>query len=375
MTLPGPTASYLNDVYLEAGCVTLVPELLDREGVEKPLIVTDRTLVEKGFVEQLELEDPVVFDRIQTNPTEQSVRDGLEVYRENRCDGLLALGGGSPMDAAKGIGLLVSHPPPLEQYALVNNGNESITEPIPPLVAVPTTAGSGSEVGRAALITVRSGEKLGFIHPDLLPRIAVCDPELTATMPPRITAATGMDALSHCVETYCSSRDNPTADALALDGLARGYRALPRAVEEDRNLEARFEMMVCSLHGGMAFQNGLGAVHSLVHPMGSLTEKNLHHGALNAIFLPHVLRFNREACPDKMNVLAERIGLDDPNRLPEAFTERTRDLGLPVRLRDMGVEPTDLDPLVPMAVNDHCTPTNPQPLTEEDVRTLYQRAW
>lgn len=375
MSLPRPNGSYLNHVYLGAGRASVVPDLLADLGIERPLVVTDRWLVAEGFVDRLGLDDPAVFDAVETNPTEAMVHAGVDAFREHDCDGTVAVGGGSPIDVAKAVGILVEHPPPLADYAIVNDGVERITRSLPPIVAVPTTAGSGSEVGRAALVTVASGEKLGFLGEELLPRAAVCDPELTAPMPPALTAGTGMDALSHCVETFCSPRENPTADALALDGLERGYRAITLAVEEGTDLDARRDMMVCSLHGGLAFQKGLGAVHSLSHPLGALDDVELHHGTLNAVFLPHVLRFNAEACPEKFGTVAERIGLDDPAALPDAVSELNRTLGLPESLHEMGVDFDALEPLVPKAVNDHCTPTNPRPLNEDDARSLYVAAW
>lgn len=374
MTTPQPNASYLNDVFIGQGRVSLVPNLLEQGDVQRPLVVTDSDLVEQGFVSRLGLDSPPVFDAIETNPTESMVRSGFDMYEEHDCDGMIALGGGSPMDVAKAIGILVHHPPPLARYAIKNDGVDEITQPVPPTIAVPTTAGSGSEVGRAALVTIDSGEKLGFLSPHLLPRAAVCDPELTATMPPVLTAGTGMDALSHCVETYCSPRENPTADALALDGLERGYRAITTAAEDGDDIDARMDMMLCSLHGGLAFQKGLGAVHSLSHPLGGLTEKELHHGVLNAVFLPHVLRFNSDACPTRMRAMAGRLGLDGPDSLADTFTELNRSLGLPANLREMGVERDDIEPLVQQAVSDHCTPTNPRTMREEDARSLYLAA-
>lgn len=375
MTLSRPTSSYLNDVYLGARRVTNVADLLAYMDVRRPLVVTDRNLVDDGFVDRLGLDAPAVFDAVDTNPTEAMVRAGVDAYRDGDCDGLVALGGGSPIDVAKAVGILLEHPPPLAEYAIVNDGVERITPAVPPILAVPTTAGSGSEVGQAALVTVDSGEKLGFLSPHLLPRAAVCDPELTATMPPWLTAGTGMDALSHCVETFCSPRENPTADALALDGFERGYRAITDAAADGEDLDARREMMICSLHGGLAFQKSLGAVHSLSHPLGALPDLDLHHGTLNAVFLPHVLRFNADACPEKLRTLADRVGLDGHEDLPNAIDELNRTLGLPGSLREMGVPRDELEPLVPKAVADHCTPTNPRPFAEADARSLYVRAW
>jgi alcohol dehydrogenase class IV len=300
--------------------------------------------------------------------------EAVEIYSNSNCDGLIAVGGGSPMDLAKCIGILVNHQPPLEQYAIVWGGTSRITNNIPPIIAIPTTAGSGSEVGRAALLTVMQGRKLGFFSDYLLPSATICDPLLILDMPALLAAATGMDALSHCVETFCSLRYNPVADAIALDGLERGYHnIIPSSKETER--QARAEMMMCSLEGGLAFQKGLGAVHSLSHPLGGLTEKRLHHGTLNAIFLPHVLRFNFEYCKHKIQTIAKRLQIHAASAVPDLFTRLIGDLGLPSRLRDLGITKDDLEPLAKKAKEDHCTATNPRPLEIEDCRNLYEVSW
>jgi alcohol dehydrogenase class IV len=246
---------------------------------------------------------------------------------------------------------------------------------MPPLIAIPTTSGSGSEVGRAALLTVPGAGKLGFLSEHLLPAATICDPELTLEMPPLLTAGTGMDAISHCVETFCSPRYNPIADAIALDGLERGYHSIIRATRNGADRQARAEMMMCSLQGGLAFQKGLGAVHSLSHPLGALTERRLHHGTLNAIFLPVVLRSNFAGCKEKMEVIAGRLAITEAADLPGTFARLNQALGLPARLRELGLTKEDLEPLAQKAQKDHCTLTNPQLLRREDCLRLYLEAW
>ncbi|MCZ7644047.1 MAG: iron-containing alcohol dehydrogenase [Planctomycetota bacterium] len=263
-----PTFSYLNDVYLAFGVAAKLPEILERHGIRRPLVVTDAGLVRLGYVDRLGLKDPAVFDAVQTNPTEASCRAGLARFREAGCDGLVALGGGSPIDLAKCVALGAHHEGPLESFSIGAGGMARITGRVPPLLAIPTTAGSGSEVGRAALLTLDDGRKLGFISPHLLPKAALCDPELTFDLPPLLTAATGMDALSHAVETFLSPRENPAADALALEGLRFGYAHIRHAVGDGRDREARRAMMLCSVLSGLAFPKSLGAVHSLSHPLG-----------------------------------------------------------------------------------------------------------
>ena len=304
--LTKPTISYLTDIYFDFGALKVLPDLLKKYQVLRPLIITDKGLVNLGIIEKLSIGYPKVYDHVETNPTEAMVLEAIEVYRKSECDGIVAVGGGSPIDLAKCVAILVNHPPPLEQYALLRDGISKITSAVPPFIAIPTTSGSGSEVGRAALVTVAGVGKLGFLSNHLLPTATICDPELTIELPSILTAGTGMDAISHCVETFCSPRYNPIADAIALDGLERGYSNIIRATRNGTDRMSRSEMMMCSLQGGLAFQKGLGAVHSLSHPLGALTEKRLHHGTLNAIFLPVVLRFNYDYCKEKMQVIAGR---------------------------------------------------------------------
>ena len=370
-----PTFSYLTDIYFDFGAVKVLPELLKKYKVLRPLIITDKGLVKLGILKKLGIETPVVFDAVETNPTESMVMEAVELYRESGCDGIVAAGGGSPIDLAKCVAILVNHPPPLEQYAILRNGISKITGNMPPFIAIPTTSGSGSEVGKAALVTVAGAGKLGFLSNHLLPTATICDPELTIEMPSLLTAGTGMDAISHCVETFCSSRYNPIADAIALDGLERGFNNIIKATCNGTDRQARAEMMLCSLQGGLAFQKGLGAVHSLSHPLGALTDRRLHHGTLNAIFLPVVLRFNFNYCKEKMQVIADRLRIKKASLLPDRFIRLNEELGLPVRLRELGLTKEELEPLAKKAKEDHCTPTNPRLLEVMDCLQLYIEAW
>ena len=365
-----PTISYLTDVYFGFGVSEVVPDLLAAYGIRRPLLVTDPGLSDLGIEKRVCLHDAPVYSGVRTNPSEPQVLDALEVYRTGRCDGLVAVGGGSSIDLAKCAGILVGHEGPLESYALRRGGTERITRRIPPIVAVPTTAGSGSEVGRAALVTMGSGDKVAILSRYLTPAAAVCDPELTLTMPPALSAGTGMDAISHCVETFCSTRYNPVADAIALDGLQRGCRHIATVFGDGRNREARTGMMMCALQGGLAFQKSLGAVHSLSHPLGSL-DSSLHHGTLNGLFLPAVLRFNADYCADRLDAMARRLRLKKGSDMPEYFEALNRQLGIPESLSDLGVTREVLEPLAAKAAADHCSPTNPRPLDEAACRMLY----
>jgi alcohol dehydrogenase class IV len=373
--LTAPNITYLTNIYFGFGALKALPELLKKYNISRPLVISDRGLVRLGIIRRLGIKDPAVFDEIETNPTESMAFGALEIYRKSNCDGIVAAGGGSPIDLAKCAGILVNHAPPLKQYAIRSGGISRITSHIPPLIAVPTTSGSGSEVGRAALLTVPGEGKLGFLSNYLLPTATICDPELTLELPPLLTAATGMDALSHCIETFCSSRYNPVADAIALDGLERGFHNILKAIRYGTDHQVRTEMMMCSLQGGLAFQKGLGAVHSLSHPLGGLTGRLLHHGTLNAIFLPVVLRFNFDYCTDKMQTIAKRLGITDASLLPDRFAQLNNELGLPAGLRDLGLTKEDLEPLAEKAKEDHCTATNPRTLEVEDFHHLYLEGW
>ena len=221
---------------------------------------------------------------------------------------------------------------------------------------------------------MRGGGKKAFLSPLLIPDAVICDPALTLNLPPALTAATGMDAISHCVENFCGPKYNPVADAIALDGLQRGYRAIRRAFADGQDLQVRQEMMMASLQGGLTFQKGLGFVHALSHPLGGLPEKRLHHGTLNAVFLPHVLEFNMDACPDKMDAMAGVLELGDRHQLPRLFDDLNNDLGLPTSLSQMGVVAADLAPLATQALDDHCSRSNPRPVALDDCASLFAAA-
>jgi 4-hydroxybutyrate dehydrogenase len=371
--MPLPTISYLTDIHFSPGAVALLPEILAEKGLERPMLVTDTGIVAAGLVDRLDCSTSATFSGVSPNPTQQNVMDGVKVFRDAECDGIIALGGGSPIDCAKAVSLMVTHKEPLEQYALIRGGLSKLTDDKPPVIAIPTTSGTGSEVGRATLIAFDTTTKLAIVGPAIIPDVAICDPELTSGLPPGLTAATGMDAISHCVETFCSPKFNPVADAIALDGLQRACSNLQTAVDDGTNLQARSEMMMGSMQGALAFQKGLGMIHSLSHPLGAIP-KQLHHGTLNSIFLPHVLRYNNEACPKKMVRMADVIGLGKGEKLADYFEQLANDIGLASRLSELSTTAEDLAPLAEPAFADHSTATNPRPLTAKDCATMYRAA-
>lgn len=348
--------------------------------MSRPLIVADKGVVAAGIVAQVQASAPAlknapVFDGTPTNPTEAGVEAALAMYREHDCDGLVAVGGGSPIDLAKGVALLATHPGPLDQYAAILGGIPKVTAAVAPVIAVPTTAGTGSEVGRAALITLNDGRKLGFISPYLIPRIALCDPELTMGMPSWLTAATGMDAVTHCIETYLSPRENPPAEAIALDGLKRAIAHLERAVADGSDREARKEMLMAALQGGMTFQKGLGAVHALSHPLGGLKEISLHHGTLNAVLLPAVLRFNEPSAPEKYAEIRKVLGLAPDADLAAWIAGYVQRLGLPGSLSQMQVPRSVIPAIAEAAVKDHSTASNPRPANAADYAAMLEASF
>jgi alcohol dehydrogenase class IV len=374
--------TFPNRLVFGAGARRLLAAELARLGVNRPLVVTDAGLVAAGLVACILGalgKQAAVFSEVESNPTERNVLAGVERYRDASCDGLIALGGGSPIDAAKAIRLLITHPGRLVDYDLTNGGEEKITDSMPPLAAVPTTAGTGSEAGRGALIQLpQTGRKTAIRSEHLLPSTAICDPELTRDLPPGLTAGTGMDAFTHCVESFLSTTIHPICDGIAVEGLRYISKGLETAVRDGSNSDARAAMMMGALLGGISFHKGLGVVHSLSHALGS--EGRAHHGTLNAILLPAALRFNREAAGGRMADLAGRLGLgrggDAAGHLITLTELVIARLPLPRHLREVdGLRRDRISEYARFAMLDHCHRTNPRPCTQADMEDLLESAW
>jgi 4-hydroxybutyrate dehydrogenase len=361
------TIRYLTTASFGFGVAELLGEVLVEHAIARPLVVTDPGVRATGIADDVtaaagEPGHLTWFDRSPPNPTEAAVLEATEAFRAGRCDGVVAIGGGSSIDLAKGVALMATHPAPLIEYAAVNGGIERVTSRVVPTIAIPTTAGTGSEVGRAAMINV-GGRKLDFISPHLFPARALCDPGLTFGLPPNLTAATGMDALTHCIETYLSPLVNPPAEAIALDGFERAARWIEEATANGRSRPARWNMMMASMEGALTFQKGLGAVHAMAHPLGALEHLPLHHGTLNAVLLPAVLRFNEPAAPEKYERLGRVIGLDPGADLAGWVAGLNARLGLPDGLAAMDVPAEILTRIAEHAEQDPATETNARPAT------------
>jgi alcohol dehydrogenase class IV len=358
-----------------------------RGKVKHALIVTDATLAKAGLAGKVtdalrgKGVQSSVFDGTHPNPIEEDVEKGLEAYRKGGCDALIALGGGSPMDTAKVIRFMATHPGPLAQYDDAKGGDKLITGALPPLYAIPTTSGTGSEVGRSGVIILRAtGKKTIFFNPRLMPDIAVLEPSLTAGLPPHITAATGVDAFTHCLEAYFVNAFHPMADGIALEGIRLILKNLPVACSNGTDLEARGAMQMAAAMGATAFQKGLGMIHSLAHPLSA--RYNTHHGLANALLLPDAIAFlesrnldaNAKAKITRVREIFREAGRDK-GTLAESCRAFFAGLGVSFGLRNHKVPQGDLEPLSQDAFEDTCHASNIIPVTQADLLAVYKAAY
>ena len=351
--------------------------------IQKPLLVTDKGLVKTEIVSKALkiLQDDGIFvktfSNVIGNPTGTNVNEGVEIFNKNNCDGVIALGGGSGLDVGKAIAFMVSQTLPIWDFEDVgDNWTKANVKKIAPIIAIPTTAGTGSETGRASVIlNEETGVKKIIFHPKFLPSIVILDPTLTIDLPPNVTAATGMDALAHNLEAFCAPGYHPMADGIALEGMRLIKKWLLEAVKNGSNIEARMNMLTAASMGSTAFQKGLGAIHSLSHPVNALN--NIHHGLSNAIFMPYVLSFNRDVIENKIVKVCEYLDLKDKSfyGFLNWVLDLRNNLDIPHKLSEV-IENSDfdLDKLSKMALKDPSTGGNPKKLTLDDMKIMYQHS-
>src|SRR5213080_4658312 len=362
-----------------------LPGELKRAGASRPLLVTDKGILQAGLLrfvtpllEQVGIKTRL-FTEFEANPTDADAIRGAEAYKAAGADSVLGVGGGAAMDMAKAVALLVNHEPPLAQYDDAKGGDAKITARVPPIVQVPTTAGTGSEVGRSTVLVI-DGTKTVIFSPHLMAKTAILDPELTVGLPPFITAATGMDALTHNLEAYVAKGDHPLADAIAIDGLRRIGKHLARAVKDGKDLEAREQMLLGSAFGAIAFQKGLGAAHSVAHALTPVA--GTHHGLANSLMLPAVVSFNRMAAEARLADAAVALGADPrapaqerAHQSVELVDAMRTAIGLPRKLSQAGVRREMIPKIVEKAMADACHLSNPRPVTQVDFERLVNEAF
>jgi len=360
------------------GAVKELPDYLGKNHLERPLLVTDRTIAGLDFFKSI-LDDlkkqqiaVEVFSAIHKNPVKSDVYSGTEVYDATRRDSVIGIGGGAALDVARAIVLRINHREDLFKYDDLIGGDVYVTNDVPHFITIPSTAGTGSEVGRSAIIADdTTHQKKILFSPKLLAKIVFADPLLTMDLPAFITAATGMDALTHNMEAFLAKMDHPMCEGIALEGMRLIGRSLEKAVNRP-DLQARSEMLLASLMGAVAFQKGLGVVHSLAHPLSSLLDT--HHGLANAVNLPYGMEFNREGFEGKFRRMGQALQLKEDQDLILFLRELNAKTGIPQRLKDIAVKEEHIETLADLAFADFAHPNNPKPVSREDFKKLYQRA-
>ena len=350
--------------------------------ISSPLLVTDKDLINLDMVKNVILEikknlnNLSIFSNFSGNPSGDNVNDGVKIFNENKCDGVIAFGGGSGLDVGKAIAFMSGQERSIWDFEDIGDyWKRANNEKIAPIIAVPTTAGTGSETGRAsAIINKETGVKKIIFHPKFLPSIVILDPCLTVDLSPRLTAATGMDALAHNLEAFCAPGFHPMADGIALEGMRLVKNSLLVAVKDGKNINARLEMLTAASMGSTAFQKGLGAIHSLSHPVNA--QFNLHHGLSNAIFMPYVLTFNKDAIVEKIVSICNYLNIEEGfDGFISWIIELRKDLNIPHKLSEVLDEKKfDIDKLSQMALDDPSTGGNPKKLSKSDMKIMYEHS-
>lgn len=363
---------YLSKIHFDFGAISLLASEIDALGLKKPLLITDKGIEQSGILERVldaaKPHKPVLYTGTSENPSEANLEECLALWEEHGCDGVIVLGGGSPIDLGKAVALVSTHGGKFADYDVKIGGSAKIGT-VAPQIAIPTAAGTGAEIGRASVMTLNNGLKCVAVNLKMVANTVIADPELTLSLPPRLTAATGIDALSHGIETYLSSSINPPADAIALDGVTRAAAWLSKAVHEGHNRQARWEMMMASIEGGMVLQKGLGSAHAMANPLGEL---HYHHGTLIGILLPPVLDFNKQAAPERIDVLRSVVKTD--KALHDWLGDLVADIGLPNGLGALGFDETLIPEIAEKASKDHLSATNPRKADVADYENLLRQS-
>ena len=372
--------NFFNKPHFENGSLKKISEVLKAQGIKKPLICTDPGLASIGMTDKIrnllsnEL-SPTFYEETPANPTEKAVDEALEAYKTNDCDGVIGFGGGSSMDLGKAVALMANHEGNVIDYSLNEGGFTKIKKTVP-MIAIPTTSGTGSEVSVGSVIIMNDGRKLILASEHLRPDAAICDPELTVGLPPILTAGAGMDALTHCIEAIMSPINDPPAEAVALDGIEKIIRdeSLVNACKDGQDLDARWNMMMASTEGAMAFSKGLGAVHSMSHAIGANQELRLHHGTLNGVILPTVIRFNKDHVGNKLPRILRAMGKSESADLADEIEKFNEKINLPSGLKEMGVTEEMIPELVEHSITDPSNVTTPRLPSPEEWEQLFLSA-
>ena len=372
--------NFFNKPHFENGSLKKISEVLKAQGIKKPLICTDPGLASIGMTDKIrnllsnEL-SPTFYEETPANPTEKAVDEALEAYKTHDCDGVIGFGGGSSMDLGKAVALMANHEGNVIDYSLNEGGFTKIKKTVP-MIAIPTTSGTGSEVSVGSVIIMNDGRKLILASEHLRPDAAICDPELTVGLPSILTAGAGMDALTHCIEAIMSPINDPPAEAVGLDGIEKIVReeSLINACKDGQDLDARWNMMMASTEGAMAFSKGLGAVHSMSHAIGANQELRLHHGTLNGVILPTVIRFNKDHVGDKLPRILRAMGKSESADLADEIEKFNEKINLPSGLKEMGVTEEMIPELVEHSITDPSNVTTPRLPSPEEWEQLFLSA-